>query len=367
MISSSKISLAAACPGSLTLPWSDAPTALTEAGTSRHSEDETAINAGDVPEEYTDRWPGLTWRAEVAYAYDVATDTARELGVGVNRAYGTLTPFDVPGTIDAEGRGPGLLVVVDKKGFEKQEPAAVHRQVRFLALAAQRAQPADRVIVAIRPELGAMDVADLDPVFDLRETAHQVKQLLLDTAKLRSDVRDGIREPVFTVGRHCRWCPAFERCPKQAELRALVSRDPEDPDLALQTFVDDETAADVYQLYKRIGILHKRIGEQLYRHAAVRPIPVSPGVVWGRLEKQGNERLDGDIVWQAVKELHGLDVADKAVVRKATKTQLTATLKGLRGAERKVLDLVRERGGATRSAGWEFTEYENGPRLVEGE
>lgn len=364
VISSSKLSLVAACEGAITLPWRDSPTALTEAGNSRHADDETAINAGDVPEEYTERWPGLQWRAEVAYVYNIATDTSRFVGCGVGRDYGTLDPFEVPGTIDAEGRGPGQLVVVDRKGFEAQEPAEQHRQVRFLALAAARHQPADRITVAIRPEIGPMDIAEVDPVFDLRHEAHRVRQLVLDSARLRSEAHQGIREPRFAVGRHCRWCPAFQDCPKQAELRALMVRDPDDPDLALQTFVDDESAADVYQLWKRIGILHKRIGEQLYRHAAVRPIPVGEGRMWGRLEKQSNEKLDGDVVWQAVKELHDQDTADRAVVRHATKKQLEATLKGKRGAMAKVLKAVRERGGATRSAGFEFVEYENGPRLL---
>ena len=363
MISSSKLSLVAACEGSITLPWRDAPTALSEAGTARHADDEEAINSGSGIEEYEERWPGLQWRAEVAYVYNIATDTARFAGVGIGRNYGQLDPFEVPGTIDAEGRGNGQLVVVDRKGFERQEPAEQHRQVRFLALAAARYQPAERITVAIRPELGAMDVAEVDPVFDLRHEALRVRQLVLHSATVRSGARDGTREPQFTVGRHCRWCPAFDDCPKQKELRALVVRDEDDPDLALQTFVDDESAAEVYQLWRRIGILHKRIGEQIYRHAAVRPIPIAPGRMFGRLEKQGNERLDGDVVWQAVRTLHpGLE--DQAVERKATKKRLEEVLKGRRGAVPAVLKMVRDLGGATRSAGYEFTEYDNGPRLV---
>lgn len=363
MISSSKLELVAACEGSITLPWRDSPNAYSDAGNQRHAEDEEAINSGAGIEEYQERWPGLTWRAEVAYVYDISSDTSRYVGCGVGRDYGTLSPFEVPGTIDAEGRGPGQLVIVDRKGFERQESAERHRQVRFLALAAARHQPAERITVAIRPELGAMDVAEVDPVFDLRQVAHSVRKLVLDSARVRSEAHQGTREPQFTVGRHCRWCPAFNDCPKQKELKALVVRDPEDPDLALQTFVDDDTAADVYQLYKRIGILYKRIGEQLYRHAAVRPIPLGNGRAFGRLEKQGNEKLDGDVVWQAVKELHpGLE--DKAVVRHATKKQLEATLKGKRGAMGKVLELVRQRGGASSKQGYEFVEYETGPRLV---
>lgn len=357
MISSSKLDLVSECPGSLTLPWRDEPTSYSEAGTERHEGDELAINAGDVPEEYESRWPGLTWRAESAYVYDISIDTSQHRGYGIGRKYGTVGPFEVPGTIDAEGRGNGILVVVDRKGHEIQAPAGQHRQVRFLALAAARHRPADRIIVAIRPEIGPLDVAELDPVFDLDVIAHDIKQLVIQSARVRSDARSG--KPVeFRTGRHCRWCPAFAACPKQADLKALVQLEDDHPELALSTLVDDDTAADVYELWKRVGILHKRIGQQLYAHAAMRPIPLGNGKLFGKHEKLGNERLDGDVVYEVVKSHHGQEVADAAVTRAATKTKLDAALKGKRGAVKAVLAEVRALGGATRKAGETIGEYE---------
>lgn len=363
MLSSSKLELLDRCEGAFSLPWRDNPNAYSDAGNDRHAEDEHAINVGDVPEEYTERWPGLTWRSEVSYLYDVSSDTSRFLGCGLNRDYGDRRPFEVPGTIDAEGRAPGVLVIVDRKGFDEQTPAERHPQVRFLALAAARAQPADRVVVAIRPELGAMDINEIDPVFDLDVIAHDVKQRVIRAAAVRSDARAG-RPVQFNTGRWCRWCPAFDSCPKQAELRALVVLEDEHPDLALSTIVDDDSAADVFDLWKRIGILHKRIGEQLYRHAAVRPIPLRNGKMFGRVEKLGNEKLNGDTVYDVVKARHGQDVADAAVIRSATKKRLEETLKGKRGAAKAVLDEVRTLGGASRSQGYEIAEYTPGPKLV---
>jgi hypothetical protein len=363
MLSSSKLELLDQCEGAFTLPWRDEPNVHSEAGNERHATDETRINVGDIPEEYESRWPGLTWRAEVSYMYDVSSDTSRFLGCGIKRAYGEQLPFEVPGTIDVEGRGPGILVVLDRKGFEAQSPAERHPQVRFLALAAARVEPADRVVVAIRPEIGPMDVSEIDPVFDLDVIAHEIRQRVIRAAGVRKRARAG--EAIsFNTGRHCRWCPAFAACPKQAELRALVQLDDEHPELALSTLVDDETAADVYELYKRIGILHKRIGQQLYAHAAVRPIPIGNGKMFGKHEKLGNERLSGDVVYQVVKAHHGQAIADAAVTREATKTKLEATLKGKRGAAKAVLAEVRELGGATRKAGETIGEYEAGPRLV---
>lgn len=355
MISSSKLELVDRCPGAFTLPWTEEQTEHSEAGNARHAEDEDAINAGNVPAVYDERWPGLSWRAEVSYAYDVATGTARELGVGIKRAYGDLGPFEVPGTIDAEGRGDGLLVVVDRKGFEEQTPAEQHPQVRFLALAAARAKPADRIEVAIRPEVGPVDVAVVDPVFDLDVIAYDVKRRVLDTAALLGKARAGQEVP-FHTGRWCRWCPAFHACPKQNELRALVVQDDDHPDLATQVFVDDQSAADVYALWKRIGILHKRIGQQLYAHAANHPIQLANGKVFGRRDKLGDREYDGAKVHEVISHTEGLgrDVADRVVIMSSTQARFDQVIKPLvpRGrlaaVKRAVFGEVERLGGMTR-------------------
>lgn len=374
MLSSSKLELLDRCEGAFTLPWRDSPNPHSEAGTERHAADEQAIAGGDVPDEYTERWPGLTWRAEVRYVYDISSDTARCVGTGSNRDYGDLRPFEVPGTVDVEGRGDGLLVVIDRKGFEEQTPADRHPQVRFLALAAARVQSADRIIVAIRPEIGPMDVVEVDPVFDLDVIAHDVKQRVFRAAAVRSEARAG-RVVQFNTGRWCRWCPAFDDCPRQAELRALVVRDEEDPDLAMQTFVDDESAAEVHALWKRIGILHKRIGEQLYRHSAVRPIPLANGKMFGRHTKLGDREYDGQTV-HAVVAAHpelGRDVADKVVEMVASQAQFERVVKPLvpRGkfaaTKKAVFGKVEELGKMERKQTVEIGEYTPGPVLVSDE
>lgn len=352
-ITASKIELAATCPGAFTLPWRDSPNAYSEAGSERHAADEAAIRTGDVPAEYTDRWPGLTWRAEVKFMYDIATDSGRELGQGSDRKYGDAGPFEVPGTADVVGRAPGVLVILDKKSFEEVTPAAANGQVRFLALAAARSyRHRGRIFVAIKRELADLDVAELDPLFDLDVIAHATKKLVLDTAAARARASAG--EPVrFQIGRHCRWCPAFESCPQQGELIALTRRPDDDPELMLaSTFLDERDAPDVYRLWKRIGILHKRIGQSLFAYAANTPIPLGGGKMFGKVSSQGNEKLDGDVVYEVVKEQLGQEAADAAVIRSATKKRLEAAVKGTGGTVapkvRKVLEQVRARGGATR-------------------
>jgi hypothetical protein len=364
MITASKLELAERCPGNLTLPHVDEPNEFSEAGNRRHAEDEEAIGAGDVPEVYAERWPGLAWQSEVSYAYDVSTDTARFLGIGLKRNYGALGPFEIAGTIDAEGRAPGVLVVVDRKSFDEVTPAASNPQVRFLALAAARALSADKIQVAINHELAGLDAAEIDPMFDLDVIAHDIKQLVVRSAAIRESARAGEAVP-FNTGRWCRWCSAFAACPKQQELRSIVEQGETHPAIARAAFLDDEDAPDVYDLWKRLGILHKRIGQSLYAFASSRPIRLSSGKMFGPVQKQGNEKLDGDVVYQVVRDLHGADLADRAVVRQATKKRLDEALKGKRGAAVAVLKVVRERGGSERKASTAIEEYEPGPKLLQ--
>jgi hypothetical protein len=349
------------CEGHLTLPHVDEPNEWSDAGNKAHAEDEDAINSGDVPEDYTGRWPGLTWRSEVSYAYDVATDTARFLGVGIKRAYGDLSPFEIPGTIDAEGRGPGILVVIDKKSFEAVTPAKENPQVRFLALAAARAEPAQQIITAISHKLTGLDVSEIDSDLDLDGIAYDARKLQLDVA----DVLDRARRelPVkFETGRWCRWCPAYHACPKQAELKALATL-PEH-EIALKAYLDEESAPEVYALYLKIKILKARIGQQLQNYVLSRPIPLGNGKMYGARNKVGNTKLDGEIVHAAISDLYSTELADKAVIRTATKKAIGEALKGKRGAVPEVLREIEKRGGVTRGTKIVFEEYQVGPALL---
>lgn len=369
----SKYELALRCPGAFTIPHRRESNAFAEAGTERHAETEVAINAGDIPEVLAERWPGYTWLAEVAFALDIATLDARVLGRGIGRNYGEpRTPFERFGTADALGWGGGRnLVIVDKKGFDLVTEAATNPQLRFLALAASRVYRPERVEVAILHELTGLDVAEVD-LFDLDITIPgQLRDVELGIAKARSDKRAGL--PVaFNTGRWCRWCDGYHDCPKQKELLALARRDDDDPELALMTTVVDETDAPaVYELYRRIGILHKRIGQSLHAMAASRPIPIGNGRFYGRREKPGNERLDGDVMYEVVRGMLGQEVADSAVTRSASKARLKEAIKrsGAKVAptERAVLAEVRARGGATRRPTFEFEEFTAELQLVPGD
>ncbi len=362
-LTASRIELAMRCRGAFTLPHDNTRNVFSDAGVERHAEDEQAIGRGEIPPILAETWPGFDWHAEVAMAYDTATGEGRSLGQGIDREYGNLSPFEIAGTADAIGRKGDRLVIFDKKGFDEVTRAAENPQVRFLALAASRIYKAKHVEVATGHMLRGLDRADLD-AFDLDETAQSVRQTMLDVAKAQHDARNGL--PVeFATGRWCRWCPAFAACPRQSELMVLVKSDAIENRIENSIpFNDDESAADAYELAKRIRMLLKRIDASLYARAGERPFAIGNGKMFGPVEKLGNEKLSGDVVYEVVKSYHGQDIADAAVQRTTSKTKIREALgfvggKGQVAAlERKLLEEVRARGGSERLLKIEIGEYE---------
>lgn len=369
MITASKLELAMRCPGAFTLPQYDTPTDAAADGVARHAEQEAAIAAGNIPAELEAAWPGYTWRAEVAFAYDVSTGEGREIGQGISREYGPLAPFEVAGTADVVGRKGALLVIIDKKRYGEVTAAADNPQVRFLALAAARAYGAPYADVGITHELRALDRAELD-AFELDVIALAVRATVIAVAKAVHDARQGIA-PAFTTGRQCRWCAGFDACPKQRELAELVRTD------ALTMRVEsggmplhnDDDAAAAYALSKRLGMLLARIKEMLAARARDRPIPLPGGMIYGYVTGEGNEQIDGDVAYEVVRELYGQSVADAAVSREATKKGIRAALKeagatpSIAAAERNVLAKIKERGGSDRPAKSKLDTYPAQPVL----
>lgn len=359
----SGIELARRCPGSLTIPHRHEDNEYSRRGNDDHKDLEDDINAGNIPDAYLERWPeATTWRAEVAYAYDVSCDNGREIGVGLKRAYGNRSPFETFGTIDVEGRGPGILVVIDRKGYERQTPAARHPQVRFLALAAARALPAERVEVAIDAKIGDLDVAHLDPAFDLDVIAHETRRFLVESAKIIGEAREG--KPIdFNIGRWCRWCNAFDACPKQDELRDLARLDEGHPKLDLVHYQD---LPDQYELMLRVGILYKRLKSTVYGAASQAPIKLRSGKIFGPVVTEGNRTYDGARVHAAVAAhpLLGREVADKAVEMVASQAQFKrvvqplAPKRGFSKLKDEIFNQVEADGGMTRKPSVEYVEHD---------
>lgn len=364
MITASKLDLARHCPGSFALDHYSEKNEYQDEGVERHATFQEQIESGGVPERLAQRWPGATWRAEVKFAFDLSTGNGRELQGHAHRDYSKANPLEICGTADAVGLLPGRLIVVDFKSFDPNVPrAAVNAQVHIAALALCRAHGIDDADVAIHHEARALDVASID-VFDFELFAEEAKRIVEATVRARSDRRAG-KLPQLSAGYWCRWCPAFVGCPLQKSLALEVSS--ADGVMSLEQripFESDDEAAAAYDLYQRIKMLSARIGAALYARASERPIPLSDGRVFGPVEKPGNERLDGDVVYQVIREQHGQSVADAAVIRAATKKRIHDALQFVAGKgqaaamERKVMEAVRERGGSKREVKTVVETYE---------
>lgn len=357
--SASEVPRLLACPGSAHLPRHEYKSAYAVAGVEYHADIEAAVESGEETDLIHPKIVALYPKdarlaAEAAFAYDVATDTARGLG-HLKRKYVGLSPYEIPGTLDLVVLGDGKALVVDHKSYEEVEPAATNTQLATYALMVARTTGLDEVTVAINYKMSAPDIAVLD-VFDLDAHAARLKRLQFDVASGKG---------TLNVGRWCKYCPAFLSCPKQSELQIEVGS--ADTVMAIEQripFNDDEDAARAFDLLQRIKMLTARMSAALYARASERPIPLSDGRMFGPVEKPGNEKLDGDVVWDVVKTLHGQSVADAAVSRVATKKKLHDAIGIVAGkgqaaaAERKVLEAVRERGGSKRETKVVVEAYE---------
>lgn len=363
-LSASAVPRVLECTGSAVLPQHRYETKFAEEGTERHADMEGAVDDGDhekLPAEVQALMrDGDKMATECAFAYDVATDTARELGHLKHRAYEGLAPFEVPGTVDLLIMGNGRAIVVDYKGFEEVDDAESNAQTATYALMVARKYGLSEITVVIvyltglrKPSIAILGAFDLDG------HAARLKQLQFDVARAAADPGAHL-----VTGKQCKYCPAFLSCEKQSALTIDVSS--ADTVMAIESripFESDEDAADAFDLLQRIKMLTTRMSAALYARAAERPIPLRSGKMFGPVEKLGSEKLDGDIVYAVVKEKHGQGVADAAVVRSATKKRLKEALgfvgaKSVAAAERDVLEAVRAKGGAERKPKTSIEEYE---------
>ena len=363
-LSASGVARALACPASLVLPQHRYETSHAAAGTERHADDEAAIDLGNEDDVLPAKVlamirPDDRKATECAFAYDCATGTARELGHIKHRAYADLSPFEIPGTADLVILGGGRAIVVDKKGHERVGAAETNEQTLSLALMVARTYGLDEITVVIYYEIGAPDIATIGAL-DLDGHAERLKTLLVDIARAQV-------EPTkfLAMGKHCRYCQAFLSCPRQHALTLEVGS--AQAAMAIEAripFADDADAAAAFDLLGRIKMLTARISAALYARAAERPIPLLNGNVFGPREKQGNEKLDGDVVYAVIRDQHGQGIADAAVVRQATKKRIKEALvfAGSKGEiaklERAVLAEVAARGGSSRETKTVIEEYE---------
>jgi hypothetical protein len=310
----------------------------------------------------------LTLAAELAIAYDVETDTARELGRGVGRAYSDVGENEIPCTIDVVGvrdlpNGTRRGLVVDyKAGYQTRRPIDSVVQLDFGALAATRAFDLDvcevqliQVYEGFAPHIQRRVIA----AWEIDAFASELRERHADWKRLREEWRSGIVPREFNTGPWCEGCGAREYCPAQTSmLRAVLSKDLFDGLMRMEP-IPDAALVDAWDQIHAAQSVLSLVKSKVIGIAATRKLYLGKTADgfdrWlGSTITEGNDKLDGEKVFDVVASLPpetwkdptitGDEVATKATRVTATKKDLDAAIKEAvpRGQKAKTLAKIFE-------------------------
>ena len=301
-------------------------------------------------------------------AYNVSTGVAREVSRD-GRDYLDLSPAEIPCTADVVGTlGDSVYVGDYKTGNGWLPDPADSWQLLLGALCASIIAGKDSAVVEyvklvdptnprkLRAELG---------FFDLQDFARRLRELWTRVATMRANVeRVGLGNIRPVEGPHCRYCPAFDACPKKRNLLANVESGALDHDVRI-TWADitPANAAQCYRQFLTVDQLAKRMRSAIYAYAGREPIDLGDGRMFGKVDKAGNERIDGDAAYPVIVEMLGSEFAEDACGRTCTKSGIRGALskhaaKGTRAKrERELLAALRGAGAATRKESSAVEEY----------
>ena len=364
------------CPGSASLPTVETPSAPAERGTVVHEYLER-VGAGMAPDEALDLVEDGEHRAlcaaidldrlprgtapEVAFALDWETGKARELGRRLKRVYPALGPTEIPGTEDMVGLTSDAVYVGDAKTGHHVVAARENLQLMLLATAAARTYNRDQAIteiIRIR-ENGSVwrDRAELD-VVDLDAFASRLRDVMRSVRGYQAARAKG-QQPDVVEGEHCRFCPSWSFCPAKAATLVRVSSGRELDPLASLLPLTPELAGHAWTKLREA----RRVLERIERacHAALDEygsLPLPSGSFIQKVTEPGNEQLDGRVVFDVIRSQFDQEVAESAIEIEASKAGIARALKaaaaggkipprGRAAAERRILEAVRDRGGAS--------------------
>lgn len=357
------------CPTSEVLPHVSRSSVFAEAGTMRHlllsliKEKGRDGALAEIPEEHREMCAAIDIEglptdlaAEVTYAYDPATQTARELGRNLDRDYSGVRPGEIVGTIDVVGLAPHMAYLGDYKGHERVS-AKQNAQLLFPALCLSKMHDITSATLEII-QIGDGDNFRSKWHADIFDIGAYEERLLATVATIAELKESGDLHPV--EGKHCKYCPAFDSCPAKTKMiRVMADGAPLDSLLPIRP----ETAPQALVTLRRMEELTKKARAAVYAYASERPIPTADGKLLGKVTKMGSEKLDGDIVYQVVRNELGQDAADLAVKRIGTKSGIKEAVRAAnldetqKSANDRLLYAIREKGGAKREPKESITEY----------
>lgn len=360
MITASSLARLRACPSSAVLSRAETQSAYADAGNVEH-EELSALD--DLPASLASAVPAGA-RSEVKLAYDVATHVGRIIGEGSGRDYGKPGPFEIVGSCDVLAVDGDRVIIIDwKTGYADVEPAASNAQLWFYALAACRALGIDNAVVRIvYTKTERVDEADLGPL-ELAEFASQLEHLHArvaerHAAKSRNEILD-TRE-----GSWCKHCPSKAFCPSKNALLVQIGSG----GLAVigDAAMTPERAADAYRQVMHVEQLVKDARKRLDRYVEdVGPIDIGNGQMYGRYSRKGNEKLDGNVAVQAIRDVVGESAKEfesVAIERKVTKAGIKRAAehivqKGATKLTARIVERIRELGGAESKLEYPIGEF----------
>ncbi len=199
-LSASSLWRADLCPAFAVLPHKKEHYADAAAGTAAHAELEKAPPAGGI--------------AEVAFAYDVLSGSAREVGRSIGREYGALADSEIPGTTDVLMVQEDHVLLQDYKsgnGYAEQlagvyNTPARNLQLQHNALSAALVYGKPRAVVeVVYLKSGEVKDCEMD-AFDLEAIRSRLLAIWTRTQENPQPVRnDGVQ---------CWRCPAKKACPE---------------------------------------------------------------------------------------------------------------------------------------------------------
>jgi hypothetical protein len=372
LVTISKLPRTVVCPGSAALPQIETDNAAAGRGNAVHAylcdiaegADPVVALAG-VEEEHRDaceaidlsRLPKLTEHAaEVAFAIDVETGRARELGRNIGRDYSQITASEIPGTADIVALledGQGVYVGDFKTGRVAVAAAKKNRQMRALALAACRSYGRTYAVVAVitvHDEFVGYDQALID-AFELAEIALELRETL-EQVKIAVDVYQRGGLPRIVSGAHCKYCPAFAACPAHTKLVQLLAANPLDVERQVMELLTPKTAARAWALLKQAEEVVSRIRGSLYSWSFQSPIDCGNGLVFGPVQSS-RKAIDGPTARNILRERFDDAVADAACEYSTSQTAIAAAIKpyaperGHAELKREVFALIDAAGGVS--------------------
>lgn len=250
------------------------------------------------------------YAAEVAYAYDVETGRARELGRNIGRRYVGLAPTEIPVTLDVVALvGDDAVYYGDYKGPWQQLPDPdANWQFRFGALAAARATHRTRALVEmirIRDGEPYRTPGEFD-LFDLAQIAEETRELHADvTRAAAADL------PTLRIGAHCDGCECRWDCSARTSL-IRASRDPDAVIVGIRRQLSPEHIEDAVGQAKAIMKLGEELLAECEGYALTHPVRMRDGSIYGPIEVQPTSP-EGRAAWYFLAERVGEDEAWKRV------------------------------------------------------